>query len=396
MDVVIKVFEEVKHYIVPDSLLEVIFFALLTLLFLYFIYGITNINRRIDATDNLNELENIKNAELQNFYLLLSLFIIVGLLGTLLAIGDSFLQLRSIITDTGYEDNIEILRGTLQSLLGHISSAFTPTAWGIIYTLLGSLFISWTNSKLWKKYSALYKEKDISHLLHSLILTLEMQLEDFINKFEKKMDNLNNNIEEYMKSALIQQNELIGKNIANMTKVFQENLKSLEESIEKFNKTISRYESIVEGFDIKYNKFVERTEDMIHGFLKSFKEKFDTFHKSMENYLSGYANEFNRLMSQLKDNADEFKKSINNLNTASENILRSSERILKDLEDIKKLNEKLNQERAELLEIHREILEREKALIGIEEYLRKIAQNTEPLGSKLIGSFKTLLNRRRR
>jgi archaellum component FlaC len=72
---------------------------------------------------------------------LLSIFIILGLLGTLFGLADTLASLDALVHGTTKLDN-EILGQSLQRLLGTLKSAFAPSIWGVSLTILGVLLLS--------------------------------------------------------------------------------------------------------------------------------------------------------------------------------------------------------------------------------------------------------------
>jgi hypothetical protein len=72
---------------------------------------------------------------------LLSIFIILGLLGTLFGLADTLASLDALLRGSGKLDN-EILGQSLQHLLGTLKSAFAPSIWGVSLTVVGVLLLA--------------------------------------------------------------------------------------------------------------------------------------------------------------------------------------------------------------------------------------------------------------
>jgi archaellum component FlaC len=72
---------------------------------------------------------------------LVSIFIILGLLGTLFGLADTLASLDTLVQGTTKLDS-EVLGQSLQTLLGTLKSAFAPSIWGVSLTILGVLLLS--------------------------------------------------------------------------------------------------------------------------------------------------------------------------------------------------------------------------------------------------------------
>ncbi|HVQ38124.1 MAG TPA: hypothetical protein VMS31_11360 [Pyrinomonadaceae bacterium] len=72
---------------------------------------------------------------------LLSIFIILGLLGTLFGLADTLGSLDTLLHGTGQLNN-DSLGQSLQRLLGTLKSAFAPSIWGVSLTVLGVLIFA--------------------------------------------------------------------------------------------------------------------------------------------------------------------------------------------------------------------------------------------------------------
>jgi outer membrane murein-binding lipoprotein Lpp len=72
---------------------------------------------------------------------LLSIFIILGLLGTLFGLADTLASLDSLLAGSARLNN-DLLGQSLQRLLGTLKSAFAPSIWGVSLTVVGVLFLA--------------------------------------------------------------------------------------------------------------------------------------------------------------------------------------------------------------------------------------------------------------
>lgn len=72
---------------------------------------------------------------------ILSIFIILGLLGTLFGLADTLASLDSLLHGTPQLNN-DLLGQSLQQLLGTLKSAFAPSIWGVSLTILGVLVLA--------------------------------------------------------------------------------------------------------------------------------------------------------------------------------------------------------------------------------------------------------------
>jgi biopolymer transport protein ExbB/TolQ len=72
---------------------------------------------------------------------LLSIFIVLGLLGTLFGLADTMSSLDALLRETSQLNNTTLSQ-SLQRLLGTLKSAFAPSIWGVSLTVLGVLLFA--------------------------------------------------------------------------------------------------------------------------------------------------------------------------------------------------------------------------------------------------------------
>lgn len=72
---------------------------------------------------------------------LLSIFIILGLLGTLFGLADTLASLDALLHGSARLNN-DVLGQSLQRLLGTLKSAFAPSIWGVSLTVVGVLLLA--------------------------------------------------------------------------------------------------------------------------------------------------------------------------------------------------------------------------------------------------------------
>jgi biopolymer transport protein ExbB/TolQ len=93
----------------------------------------------------------------------LSLFIIVGLLGTLFGLAASLAQLSPLMTNTQQQLNTQVGEG-LRDLLSQLRGAFAPSIWGVLFTVMGVLIFSAYS------YFCNYLKDRLGHLTHTIWL----------------------------------------------------------------------------------------------------------------------------------------------------------------------------------------------------------------------------------
>ena len=85
---------------------------------------------RYTENELFNEIFRLKN--------ILAAFIVIGLLGTLIGLGESLSQLSPVLNASGTQKmNIA---SSLAGLLTHLKSAFAPSVWGILCTIIGMFY----------------------------------------------------------------------------------------------------------------------------------------------------------------------------------------------------------------------------------------------------------------
>lgn len=135
----------------------------------------------------------IKNTAAEIFRLnylhrsLLSIFIVLGLLGTLFGLADTMSSLDALLRGTSQLNNATLSQ-SLQSLLGTLKSAFAPSIWGVSLTVLGVLLYALYMRAIVLPLSGLLERTTLTVWIPQLMPTASQRLQERLRLSREQME----------------------------------------------------------------------------------------------------------------------------------------------------------------------------------------------------------------
>ncbi len=217
---------------------------------------------------------------------ILSIFIIVGLLGTLFGLADSLARLSPML---GASDIGQIKGGiavALKSLLGDLKNAFAPSIWGVVFTVLGVLMYAAHVNFFCSPLRIALETTTINTWLPKLYPTTTQELYRTLQKSEEHM----------------RQNFQAAKKVAELAEVIQDDTGKLKQNLERANRllgplstTAQQMSNAAEFFN---DVFCKRMETFSADFIKSV------------SFLTTFQEEIRLLYDQIVSGSETFKKNL--------------------------------------------------------------------------------------
>ena len=270
-----------------------------------------------------------------------SVFVIIGLFGTLISLAFSFYGLYNLIGGTQTE-----ITSNLKNLLSQIRLVFIPSILGVYFTIWGTLKLTYIERRI---FSLDYEFKNIDNLVSKLSKLEELEnLKELSNL--KKLANYLGNIDNLV-SKLSKLEEL--ENLKELS-----NLKELANYLEKFNSSIHEISTrIKEGID-KLHNLPEVITSEFKTIVDNLKVPLGEVVRNMSE-LSNKLDEMNKKLSLIFETLDDLNKKYQNLSettkqttTTMDKLNNEINNLLNFLERIANLKELLNELNVNLANIN--------------------------------------------
>lgn len=256
-----------KEYIWPPEGLPTLITIMIWVLFMLWLIKIIRLNTSDEK--NYSLLQTSKNT--------LNIFIIVGLLGTLFAIGGAFIGLSNSLSGVSEIQKVHSI--ILGDFIPNMKKIFAPTAWAILVTVIG-IFVY--NLKLAKYYQSQKGETE--------------RFKDFFQSLDKFSG--------------------LGKDIDNFSKVLIESSNSFHNFAKDTNKYIERLGNLFGKTD-KYIEKLEISTQEVKKNVEDIKDKiaemvkgFNRFEGAMREHLKEIMEVPEKVTNYLKNSWEEFLKEI--------------------------------------------------------------------------------------
>lgn len=118
---------------------------------------------------------------------LLSVFIVLGLLGTLFGLADTMSSLDALLRGTAQLNNATLSQ-SLQSLLGTLKSAFAPSIWGVSLTVIGVLLLALYMRVIILPLSGLLERTTLTIWIPQLMPTASQRLQERLRLSREQME----------------------------------------------------------------------------------------------------------------------------------------------------------------------------------------------------------------
>lgn len=171
---------------------------------------------------------------------ILSLFIIIGLLGTLFGLAISLSRLTPLAAGEIQQSNEFIAQG-LRQLLGELKSAFAPSIWGILFTIIGVILLALHLHFLAAPTKTLLERITLVVWIPKLLPTTSQKLVETLRLSERQM----------------QRSFEAAEQVAEFAESIESDVGNLKKSISSANKTLSQLSQSSSNINEFANKFVE-------------------------------------------------------------------------------------------------------------------------------------------
>lgn len=215
----------------------------------------------------------------------LSVFIVIGLLGTLLGLADSLAEISKVMISSQQGTN-EGITESLTKFLSSMKSAFAPSIWGVFFTIIGIIFYSIYIRFICAPTKSMLEQLTITEWVPQLYPTTSQKLLNTLQKSEEQM------VKGYETASSV--NKLI-------TSV-QSGISDFDHNLRQANNTLVPLTQAVSG--------INKAADVIN---KSFTEKLVDFTQKFENNvtkLTSFQGEINTLYQQMVNGSDKLHKSM--------------------------------------------------------------------------------------
>lgn len=118
---------------------------------------------------------------------LLSIFIVLGLLGTLFGLADTMSSLDALLRGTAQLNNATLSQ-SLQSLLGTLKSAFAPSIWGVSLTVFGVLLFAVYMRVIVLPLNGLLERTTLTVWIPQLMPTASQRLQERLRLSREQME----------------------------------------------------------------------------------------------------------------------------------------------------------------------------------------------------------------
>lgn len=229
------------------------------------------------------------------FRSILSLFIILGLFGTLIGLSESLSHLSSISLGDA-EFSSQSLKNGLETLLGKLGGAFAPSIWGVTLTFVGIFGF------------ALYQWL----LINPLLQLLEYQT--VTNWFPNLVPTPSQRVYEKLRLT-----EETAHNVEKLISTVQTNTGALAQNIENANVRLSDLDAAsqtIAGSCVNLNHFVGIFTENLNAFATRFQTSVDTLAplsdtlKNLYTEMNQKSDEFQQAVKQTINNSQDFREQI--------------------------------------------------------------------------------------
>ena len=213
--------------------------------------------------------ELLRNSGLQRS--LLSIFIILGLLGTLFGLADTLSSLNTVLHGTAKIDN-EVLGQSLQRLLGTLKSAFAPSIWGVSLSIIGVLLLSLYLQIIALPLLSLLERQTLTVWVPQLMPTTSQKLFMKLQLTERHMQ------KSFEAAQRVAQ---FADNIKEKTGDFAKTLGNANTTLEQMTEVSGNLETFSENF-IKGVKTLAPFQQDLRTLYQQVAEESKVFHQSVE------------------------------------------------------------------------------------------------------------------
>lgn len=247
---------------------------------------------------------------------LLSIFIVLGLLGTLFGLADTLASLDTLLRGSARLDNNALNQG-LRTLLGNLKGAFAPSILGVLLTVSGVLFFAFYLRYVAQPLGNALERMTLTVWIPQLVRTSSQKLLDKLQLSERQMQR---------SFAAAQQVAEFAENIQHKTGAFGEALGSSTESLKRMSQTSTRLETFSEKFVEGVQALTPFQQDL-RKLYQQMVEESRAFQESVRRNIAGAEDFQQRIREQLDGQHQQLEKVLAALDSYEKAYVASRGRI---------------------------------------------------------------------
>jgi len=271
-----------------------------------------------------------------------SIFVVIGLLGTLISLAYSFYGLYNLVGGTQSE-----ITSNLKNLLSQIKLVFIPSILGVYFTIWGTIKLSFIERRF---FSRTYEAQNLDKLIESLSKLKELEnLKELSNlsKLSNYLEQLNKSLTTIDNLTKIVNNlpDKINGSLDKFVKSLEENvIKKLEEQHQRYGELVKTITEKTNDLSQKYEKLsetIKNTNDnlsVINNYVNSLPS---TIQNLTQTYIQTFKNIETTIKEDLPSNLKNFNDSVSKFISSVNEVNGKLEQTFQDLKEIKNLSESI-------------------------------------------------------
>jgi len=274
----------------------------------------------------------------------LAVFIVIGLLGTLFGLADSLAQLSPALGTSNPQQTNEGITQALSHLLTQLKSAFAPSIWGVLFTVLGVIFYS-----IYLRFACSPVKSELERLTltvlvpqlypttsQKMIETLQqseqqmrkgfetaIKVNELVTSVQSKISDFNQNLREANRvtNTLTVSVSQINQAAGVINEAFAQRLSNFSG---EFSDNVSRLTSFQEDIRTLYQQMIDESETFqksTRATLEAQNTRFVDILKALKSYEDAYIAERGQIDSKLKQFWDEATEANTSLNAKNRELV---------------------------------------------------------------------------
>jgi hypothetical protein len=274
---------------------------------------------------------------------LLSIFIVLGLLGTLFGLADTMSSLDALLRGTTQLNNATLSQ-SLQTLLGTLKSAFAPSIWGVSFTVLGVLLFALYMRAIIQPLGGLLERTTLTIWIPELMPTASQRLQERLRLSREQMENA---------VAASQEVTEFAEDIRSKTGSLRETLGLADEAFKNMADVADRLNSFstqfaqsvtgITGFQQELRTLYQQLVDESRGFQQSVLLNIagsEEFQKQIQLQLNSQNQQMTAVLKSLKSYEDAYLEDRGRIDKSLIGLLEKAERAY---ESLSRRNEEITQ-----------------------------------------------------
>ncbi len=320
---------------------------------------------------------------------LLSIFIVLGLLGTLFGLADTMSSLDALLRETAQLTNTTLSQ-SLQRLLGTLKSAFAPSIWGVSLTVLGVLLFAVYTRVVALPLSGLLERLTLTVWIPQLMPTAPQRLQERMRLSREQMERA---------VAASQEVTEFAEDIRSKTGSLRETLGLTTEAFGRMAAVADRLNSFSEVF-AQGVRGLTNFQDELRSLYKQMVEESRVFQASVQHNITGSQEFQTHIQEQLNSQNAQLVQVLAALRSYEEAYLESRKGIDKNLATVadkaERAFESLSRRNEEITEALDNALGKPlradlaRDLVAVKTALQIIAEALEVQLKSLAGQFSRL------